>query len=282
MKSPTISVITVTRNRRDLLLRKLKSLSEQTMFPEQFELVLCINGDEEGTLEAIKQGSSPFAIKLITFPENRGVSAGRNACARLAKGQLLYFSDDDCLLRQENLQTHVHAHAGKAGVYQGGIRWHHRDGRYRDLRPQRFQYWNLHTDFSISATQFWEVGGFPEWLGGYGHEDVLLGFKLREAGYPLVALTSVVTDHIGPDPTMTAQVDKASSAGSNAVEIAKRYPKTAFRLGVKPWMLTIKWFLLSPPISPLVFLLGTDKVAYEKAYCEGAIAKWKEIHSDRS
>ena len=280
MQSPTISVITVTRNRRDLLLRKLTSLSCQKMAFQEFELVLCINGDEGGTLEAIKQVRIPFEIKLINFPENRGVAVGRNACARLAKGELLYFSDDDCLLRQENLLTHVHAHAEKPGVYQGGIRWHQQDGRYRDLLPQKFNYWNLHTDFSISAAQFWEVGGFPEWLGGYGHEDVLLGFKLREAGCPLVALPNVMTDHIGPDPTMSAQVDKASSAGSNAVEIAECYPNTAFRLGVKPWMLTFKMLLLSPPIGPLLSLIGPGKVAYEKAYCEGAIAKWKEIHGD--
>ena len=280
MNLPTISVITVTRNRRDLLLRKLKSLSEQTMGAEAFELILCINGDEDGTLEAIKHANVPFEIQLITFPENRGVSAGRNACARVAQGQLLYFSDDDCLLREENLQTHVNAHTTGPGVYQGGICWHQEDGQCRDLQPQRLQYWNLHTDFSILAAQFWEVGGFPEWLGGYGHEDVLLGFQLMEAGYPLVALAEVITDHIGPDPTTSAQVNKASSAGSNAVEIAKRYPKMAFRLGVRPWMLTIKWFLLSPPIGSLLSLLDPGRVEYERAYLNGALAKWEEIHRD--
>jgi GT2 family glycosyltransferase len=280
MNPPTISVITVTRNRRELLLRKLKSLSEQTIDPEEFELVVCVNGDEDGTVEAIKQARIPFEVQLITFPENRGVSLGRNACARVAKARLLYFSDDDCLLRKDNLQSHVNAHLASPGIYQGGILWYQEDGRYRDLLSQRLQYWNLHTDFSVLAEQFWEVGGFPEWLSGYGHEDVLLGFRLLQAGYPLVALAGVVTDHIGPDPTASGQANKGSSAGSNAVEIAKRYPEMAFRLGVQPWLLAIKRFLLSPPVGPLLSRLGPGTVEYERAYLRGALAKRKEIHRD--
>lgn len=272
MAAPEISVITVTYKRRDLLLQKLESLKAQTLEFERFELVLCVNGCE-ATLEALQNVELPFAFTLISFAENRGSALGRNACVAQARGKLLYFSDDDVLLLPETLAKHLEFHAAQATpvVAIAAVDWETENG-LEQMRPAKVNYWNVHgINTSMPKLAFDAAGGFPDWLTGYGHEDVLLGYRLKQKGYAFVALPELTVRHIGANPMRGLQPEKAHSAGRNAVQIVQRYPELAFRLGVHPLAIFVKRLAFAFPIGYLWKTIHQGSYVYERAYLGGAL-----------
>ena len=265
-----LSVITVTFGRLGLLLRKLGTLKAQTLAPEHFELVLCVNGDAE-TLAALENIELPFPLIVVPFAETTGSARARNVCAERARADLLYFSDDDALLRPDTLQKHLEFHQShRSSVAVGGVDWEH-NGEVENMRPRRVNYWNLHgINTSLPAEAFEAVGGFPEWVTSYGLEDVLLGYELVKRGYQLIALEASVR-HVGANPMRGLQPEKAYSAGRNAVQIVRRYPELAYRLGVHPLSLGLKRLALTPPLSLLWQAVDKSSFRYERAYLKGAL-----------
>jgi glycosyltransferase involved in cell wall biosynthesis len=87
-----ISIVVPTRNRRDIVLRLLRSLSRQTGVEAQ--LIVVVEGSTDGTLDALAKCGLPN-LNVVHHPEPRGVSAARNAGLDRAEGEYVGFVDDD-------------------------------------------------------------------------------------------------------------------------------------------------------------------------------------------
>jgi GT2 family glycosyltransferase len=266
-----LSVITVTRNRPQIVAQKLTSLAAQTLPPDRFELVICVNGCEQGSLELLRSAETPFSTTVLSFAVNEGAAKARNACAKQAQGETIYLSDDDCLLFPDTLARHLAAQRQAPGVAVGAIRFEH-DGASRVWRPGRVGYWNVNgANTSLPRRAFEAVGGFDESLSGYGGEDILLGYRLKQAGLSFMALPEAPVRHLGPDPQRSGDLVKAQSAGKSAVKIAAQHPELALRLGVHPLPILAKRALLAPPLGLVWQRLDSASYAYERAYLMGAL-----------
>lgn len=95
----TASVIIATRNRADSLERALEALSSLEVPPGiQAEIVVVDNGSTDGTGKIVSSYSRLAAVPLRYVYEARpGASAARNRGIREATGELLLFTDDDCV-----------------------------------------------------------------------------------------------------------------------------------------------------------------------------------------
>lgn len=263
-----LSVITVTHNRRALLRQKLEALSKQTLPPDLFELVVLVNCCTDGTLELLRQVRTPYRLCTLVSEANLSISRARNACAEKAVGDVLYFSDDDCLPCPETLAKHVAAQR-RPCVAVGGLEFIHA-GRRVVWRPGRVGFWNTNgANTSVPAPSFRAVGGFDESLVGYGGEDVLLGYALRSL--PFVALPDASARHLGPNPQRSGNLKKAYSAGRNARRLASHHPALAYRLGVHRGLLALKRTVLLGPFRHLWGRLAPHSYAYERAYLLGAL-----------
>lgn len=275
----TLSIITVSRNRCALLLEKIKTLSQQTLDFSYFELVLCLNGTEDDSLVRVQALDVPFTLKLIIHDKNEAIGAARNACVQAAQGHYIYFSDDDVWLEPSTLQQHLtfHQQHDANAVAVGHICWHNlQTGAISVTQPASVNYWQMYgISTSMAKALFLQAGGFVDWLVGYGHEDVLLGYMLQQQGAGFHSLASKV-HHQGIDPTRGDNLSKPYQAGRNAVRIVQRYPQLAFRLGVHPLSLLLKALAMLPPLA----WLWSDKAsfAYEKAYLQGALRQ--RYHAD--
>lgn len=92
-----ISYIIITRNRKDELIKSIKSCFSTTN--RSAEIVVVDNGSTDGSIEAVKGLRHPdnFEINLIESAENLGVAGGRNKGTQCAKSDLLFFLDDDAV-----------------------------------------------------------------------------------------------------------------------------------------------------------------------------------------
>ncbi|MFT3735060.1 MAG: glycosyltransferase [Rhodocyclaceae bacterium] len=99
-----ISVVVCTKNRPTDLCRCLHAIFD-IEFDGEWEIIVVDNGSADETADLLYTLSplSPVPFRVL-FETQPGNSAGRNAAIPLAAGELLFFTDDDCLVEPEVLQ----------------------------------------------------------------------------------------------------------------------------------------------------------------------------------
>lgn len=90
-ESPVFSVIVCTRNGHHRIGACLDALSRQT-HPD-FEIIVVDDGSNDETTEFV---GNHFPEVHLVHTAGKGLSAARNAGARMARGKILAFTDDDC------------------------------------------------------------------------------------------------------------------------------------------------------------------------------------------
>lgn len=93
-KTPFVSVIIPTFNRKQRLLQCMESLRKQDYPRHKYEIIIVDDGSQEavsGYLSLRKKNSS-----IIRQPFNKGAAAARNMGLKQAKGRIVAFLDDDC------------------------------------------------------------------------------------------------------------------------------------------------------------------------------------------
>ena len=101
-----ISIITPSYNRADELKYLLKSLENQKVSYDMFEVIISDDGSSDNTKELIKnwQSKSLLKIKYIN-QKNKGPGAARNHGMKNSKGDLIVFIDSDCEADSNWLKT---------------------------------------------------------------------------------------------------------------------------------------------------------------------------------
>ncbi len=259
--SPVLSVLTASLDRRDLLLQKLESLRKQELQPELFEWVLVLDGSTDGSREAVEaelaEHPPGFSVTVLQNLVPTGPGLARNRAAAVARGRVLYLSDDDCLPAADCLRLHLQAQTEPA-VYVGSLQF----GDGDDWRPGRTGWWNVNgANTSVPAVQFQQAGGFPDYLVGYGGEDLGLGYALTRTGLAIRPLPEALAVHLGPASMRSGSTERWFEAGANAMRLARRNPEMAGRLGVARWQLALK---------ELITMLPGRRARLEAAYLRGA------------
>lgn len=96
--TPTASVVVVTKDRPALLSRLLASLVKQTRMPE--EVLVVDNGSSVSYDEAIAQFMEALPLRVVV-EETPGIPHARNRGWREAKGEIVIFTDDDCVAERD-------------------------------------------------------------------------------------------------------------------------------------------------------------------------------------
>src|SRR5437867_9423157 len=85
-KTPDISVVVPTYNQADLLRENLRSLVDQTLPKDSYEIVVVDDGSTDHTAAVLREFAGP--VRTVQLPANRGRSAARNEGIRHALGQI--------------------------------------------------------------------------------------------------------------------------------------------------------------------------------------------------
>ena len=119
---PFVSVVVPTYNRKDALKDCLDSLFNQSYPPETYEVIVIDDGSTDGTKEFLR-GYSQRIPRLKYFTQsNKGPAAARNLGIRNSSGEIVCFTDDDCIADKEWIKNLVKAYADdKVGCVGGKI-----------------------------------------------------------------------------------------------------------------------------------------------------------------
>jgi GT2 family glycosyltransferase len=255
-----ISIIVPTHNRQELLEQKLQALEAQS---GDFEVIV-VSSSTDKTRAFLSEYTAPYPLQTI-YSSHTGAGPKRNQGARAARGEFLLFSDDDVIPEGGWLEAFAQASKQQA-VYLGAF-------TFKEGRPWKpaFRFGKLGFNnvngvaLGLPRAWFEQVGGFAEWLDGYGGEDIELGYRLLKANHPLRYLSTAKAHHIGPTPAQ--DLKKARQAGTKAAWMVRyhRDPRLAWELGVHPALLVFKMTTL-PWAKNLLGQYGD----YELSYAWGA------------
>jgi glycosyltransferase involved in cell wall biosynthesis/peptidoglycan/xylan/chitin deacetylase (PgdA/CDA1 family) len=116
-----LSVIIPTYNRRHVLERTLPTLEAQDLPPEDYEVIVVVDGSTDGTQELLLDWNPRCKHRVLETPHS-GPSTARNAGINAAVGALVLFLDDDFLCVPDLLRQHVESHVDyESRVVHGAI-----------------------------------------------------------------------------------------------------------------------------------------------------------------
>jgi len=117
IKPKTISVIIPTYNPNpDFLEKTLKSIDKQTIKPKDVIVVENGKGGEK-TQEIVEDY---FGFDYV-WNSKAGANLARNTGADIAEGDIFFFTDDDCILKNDCLEQHLKTHQERLCLLGGMV-----------------------------------------------------------------------------------------------------------------------------------------------------------------
>lgn len=185
---PEIAVVVSTRDRAPRLEALLRSLREQTLARDRFEVVIVDDGSRDGTDRLLRSAiaDGDLQLRAITSRQSARQGAGRNRGWRAAEAPVVAFTDDDCEATAEWLEEGLQACRENPGaVVQGRTIPHpgerHRHGPFtRTMSIDRLGPYYQTCNVFYPRELLVRLGGFDERLPP--GEDADLAWRAFEAG----------------------------------------------------------------------------------------------------
>ena len=203
--SPTVSVCVATYRRPDQLDRLLNHLAELEPPAGGFEVVVVDDGspagDGVGALLAARASGYSMPLRHVTLDANSGRAAARNRAWRLAEGEWVAFTDDDCRPDPKWLHHLLEAaEATSAAIVQGRVVPDPETAALlsnplaRSLRVESLSEFYETANVMYRREVLQAAGGFDESFPGAG-EDTDLGWRVREQGYSAAFAADALVVH---------------------------------------------------------------------------------------
>ncbi|HEY2428771.1 MAG TPA: glycosyltransferase family A protein, partial [Acidimicrobiales bacterium] len=95
---PQVSVVIPTHNRAGMVTETLRALGGQEDAPP-FEVIVVDDASTDDTQDVLRLLADGFPVPLIALRQatNRGPATARNQGWRSARGDIVCFTDDDCV-----------------------------------------------------------------------------------------------------------------------------------------------------------------------------------------
>jgi glycosyltransferase involved in cell wall biosynthesis len=205
---PTVSVIVPTRNRAEYVRQLLDALAGQSYAASKLEVIV-VDNDSTDNIEAIVREAAEHSGRNIRYVRKRndGPAASRNRGAELATGEILAFTDSDCLPAANWLTEGVHAFdRPEIGVVCGPI---------IPVDVGRGDPFFVHQILPVTREEglfptanvfyrrecFLRLGGFDETLRTYpwgqpiGGDDTEFAWRVKRSGYQSAFVASASVRH---------------------------------------------------------------------------------------
>lgn len=196
-----LSVVVPTYRRPDLLERCLHALQRQTLFPSDYEIIVCDDGPSAVAREVVHSAMSAMpngpAIRYLEINETQGPAGARNRGWQSSRASIIAFTDDDTIPDKGWLVAGLNAMQDGADAITGRISMP-LPNEPSDIERDAA---GLETAEFVTANCFMrrnilnEIGGFDERFSMAWREDSDLHFSLLEAGYSIEKAPEALVVH---------------------------------------------------------------------------------------
>ncbi|MCX6639833.1 MAG: exopolysaccharide biosynthesis polyprenyl glycosylphosphotransferase [bacterium] len=259
-----ISVVIPAYNSEKTLPYTLQALQKQTLPRELYEVIVIDDASTDGTASVARE----FGVRYRRQTKE-GPAAARNLGVRISRGDIVLFTDSDCIPKDDWIAKMVKPFedpkvAGVMGRYL--TRQREYAARFVQLEfEERFSIIKEHDSIDLvpsfaaafRRSVFDEVGGFDAHYPLANNEDVELSYKIAARGYKMVFVNDAIVYHKHPLCWKKYFGVKYSRAFWRTL-VYKKFPGKIFKdtytpQSLKAQMLTA-WFLV---ISTLGFIFNT-------------------------
>jgi cellulose synthase/poly-beta-1,6-N-acetylglucosamine synthase-like glycosyltransferase len=194
-----ISVVVPTCNRTELLRRCLTALCTQQFDRKQYEIIVADDAGSTETKRLVEQvGQNGVRCVYVPVIGKHGPAAARNAGIRVSRGEIIAFTDDDCIPRRDWLRE-------GAGAFVDGVAG--ASGKVlvpmNGKKPTDYEVNAARLQFSefVTASCFYRrhallnIGGFDERFRMAWREDSDLFFTLMKRQHRLAYAPKAVVEH---------------------------------------------------------------------------------------
>lgn len=242
---PKLSVVIATWLRPALLKRCLLELIDQSLPKPLYEIIVVTDGPDPATTTCVQQLQQEViespAIHCLSLANKKGPAAARNAGWRRAQGELIVFTDDDCVPLYFFLENYwnVYLRSGWrciafSGQVQVPLPNKPRDYERNVAQLARASFVTANCACTRKALQ--TVGGLDESFTMAWREDSALEFALLEHKIPVVAVPAAIVIHPVRQAPWGVSLQEEKKNMFNAL-LYKKFPRLYKRrvMGGPPW-----------------------------------------------
>ena len=180
MVVPRVTVAVVVKDRKDLMARCLDAIDAQEGV--DFDLLVVDNGSTDGTFEYLVDRATSAPRPMTVIQQLGSLGRVRNAALQHAQGDVIAFTDSDCVPSPGWLRAGLAGFAAGEAVVQGRTVPARQAGSFEatiniSSFSHRYETCNIFYDRAALA----EVGGFGEDMPQIG-EDMVAGWRIRRSG----------------------------------------------------------------------------------------------------
>jgi len=265
-ETPSISIIVPAYNAEKTVAKTLQSLVGQDYPKGSYEIIVVDDGSTDGTVEAIKKFKG---VKLV-LQEHAGPAVARNRGVRHSKGDILLFTDADCIAGNGNWIRNMikplenKAVVGVCGTYKTGngnsivsrFVGYEIEARHDSMRRQHAIDFVGTFSAAYRRDVFLKFGGFDESFDRASGEDTDLSFKVSKSGGMIVFAPDAYVYHHHPD-TLGTMLKKKFWMGYWRVPLYRKHADKLFRHSYTPKVVFVKEALIAMTLLSLILgLLG--------------------------
>lgn len=245
------SVIIPAFNAEKTIAASLKSLAEQSILSDRYEIIVVDDGSTDRTADIVQS----YPVRYL-HQNNQGPAAARNRGACLAEGNIILFTDADCVPDRRWIEEMTAPFLKNSGI--SGVK-----GAYRTRQSSltaRFAQAEFEDRFDLLKKScfidmvdtysaafkkkvFLAAGGFDSSFPVANNEDTELSYRLVSQGHRLVFNPRAFVFHTHPD-TLKKYLKVKFWRGYWRMVVYARYPGKAVKDSYTPVVIKIQTFLL--------------------------------------
>jgi len=224
-----ITVVVPTYRRPQLLNRCIKALLLQRFDKTQFEIIVVSDGPDADTQNLLNNwaGYDLPVIKFMPLPYKKGPAAARNHGWQNAAGQIIAFTDDDCIpdshwLTEISRHCHTNEDVAITGKVIVPISEEPTDYELNISHLQTADF--ITANCACTKSALIKAGGFDERFSMAWREDSDLHFKLMNNAIPIKKVKTAIVTHPVREAVWGVSIKEQKKTMYDAL-LYKKYPK---------------------------------------------------------